>query len=73
MTYFPQRMRVAMAFAGVKGIDLARDTGIPQSRISELLGGKKEPTVGNAIAIAQRLNVTLDWLFEDKEPLLECA
>lgn len=42
--------------------DLCRLTGIQTSLMSEYLSGKKSPTLGNAILIADALNISLDQL-----------
>ena len=57
----------------MKQADLCRMTGIQTSLMSDYLGGKKSPTIGNAILIADALNISLDTLVgkntppEDKE------
>ena len=46
----------------MKQADLCRMTGIQTSLMSDYLGGKKSPTIGNAILIADALNISLDTL-----------
>lgn len=56
--------------------DLCRMTGIQTSLMSDYINGKKSPTIGNAILIADALNVSLDTLvgkdtFTPKQPQTE--
>lgn len=55
---------------GMKQADLCRISGVPRSLISEYISGKKSPTLGNAIAIASALNVTLDYLTGKTEKII---
>lgn len=46
----------------LKQAELCRMTGIQTSLMSEYLSGKKSPTIGNALLIADALNISLDTL-----------
>ncbi len=51
----------------LKQAQLCRMTGIQTSLMSDYIGGKKSPTIGNAILIADALHISLDALV-GKEP-----
>ena len=59
----PERLKLAMADANVKQIDLSRTTGLSHSTISRYLSGAVEPrqTATHKLAIA--LNVNELWLW----------
>lgn len=59
---FNDTLRFLLNDKDLKQADLCRMTGIQTSLISDYLGGKKSPTIGNAILIADALNVSLDTL-----------
>lgn len=50
----------------LKQADLCRMTGIQTSLMSDYIGGKKSPTIGNAILIADALGISLDALVEKR-------
>ncbi len=63
------RIDLAMQAAGIKSqATLAKETGVSPAVLSRLLKGTSLPGVETLDAIAQRLNVTLDWIMhgEDK-------
>jgi transcriptional regulator with XRE-family HTH domain len=45
--------------------EFSRQTGIPQTTISEWRSGKREPTLKNASHLARALGVPLDYLADD--------
>lgn len=64
---FARRMKEAREREGIKQNELARDIGVTPQTISayekaESSGKGKNPTLENAVAIAARLKVSLDWL-----------
>lgn len=59
---FNDNLELLLNERNLKQADLCRMTGIQTSLMSNYLGGKKSPTIGNAILIADALNVSLDTL-----------
>lgn len=59
----PERLREAMAEAGKKQIDLAREAGISHSTISRYLSGAVEPRQEAVIKLATVLDVSEWWLW----------
>lgn len=59
---FNNNLKQLLKDKNLKQADLCRMTGIQTSLISDYLGGKKSPTIGNAILIADALNISLDTL-----------
>lgn len=59
---FAESLKRIISDKHLRQADLCRMTGIQTSLMSEYLGGKKSPTIGNAIAIADALDVSLDFL-----------
>ena len=53
---------------GLKQADLCRMSGIPSSLMSHYLAGKKIPTLTNAIAMADALQISLDELAGREAP-----
>ena len=41
---------------------LSKITGLPQGQISHMLAGRREPVLSTIALIAERLNISLDWL-----------
>lgn len=58
-----ERLREAMAAAGMKQVDLVRETGIERGAISRYLAGKYEPKQTAATKLAMVLGVSEMWLF----------
>ncbi|WP_165253614.1 helix-turn-helix domain-containing protein [Paludisphaera soli] len=52
---------------GTSQSQISRDTGVPQSAISEILSGKQRPFADQLIAIARAADVSLDWLVDDEQ------
>lgn len=65
---FQENLRQLLNDVQLKQADLCRMTGIQTSLMSDYLGGKKSPTIGNAILIADALHISLDTLV-GKEPV----
>lgn len=59
---FAENLKQIIKDRHLKQASLCRMTGIQTSLMSEYLQGKKSPTIGNAIAIADALKVSLDFL-----------
>lgn len=67
LTTFAQRMKQAREKKGLKQNELAKAVGVTPTTISayeksDTEGNGKKPTLENAQAIAEKLNVSLDWL-----------
>ena len=58
-----ERLREAMANAGVNQTDLAESTGLSNSSISRYLSGQMEPKPKAIALLARALNVTEMWLW----------
>lgn len=63
LEFFPVRLRYALANCRMKQRELATKLGVTRQTISLYSNGKMPPTLENAIAIAEALGVSLDWLF----------
>lgn len=59
---FNENLKLLLLEKNVKQADLCRMTGIQTSLMSEYINGRKSPTIGNAILIADALNISLDDL-----------
>lgn len=59
---FNNTLKLLLEKRNLKQAELCRMTGIQTSLMSDYLGGKKSPTIGNAILIADALNISLDTL-----------
>ena len=59
---FKNRISELMAEKGVRQADLCRKTNISTALMSNYVKGKASPSLSNAIAIADALDVTLDEL-----------
>lgn len=46
---------------------LSRKTGLSQSAISEIVGGRRRGYFDQIVTIAQKLGISLDWLADDKQ------
>lgn len=58
---FTQRLRTCSRIAG-SGEALARQTSIPRRTLETYLSGRAEPKTSRLIAIANAVNVSVDWL-----------
>lgn len=69
---FSDILRDLLKKQNLKQADLCRMTGIQSSLVSDYLAGKKSPTIGNAILIADALHISLDSLVgNEKFPNIE--
>ena len=59
---FNENLKLLLLEKNMKQADLCRMTGIQTSLMSENINGRKSPTIGNAILIADALNISLDDL-----------
>lgn len=59
---FKNRISELMAEKGVKQADLCKKANISSALMSNYVNGKASPSLSNAIAIADALDVTLDEL-----------
>lgn len=59
---FNENLKLLLLEKNIKQADLCRMTGIQTSLMSEYINGRKSPTIGNAILIADALNISLDDL-----------
>jgi len=63
MDSFSKRLGLAMAKRGIDQPTLSRISGVPQSRISEIVSGKtKNPRTATISKLASALEVSLSWL-----------
>lgn len=62
MSVFSQRLKQAMQQANMTQKQLADETGLGKSSISQYLSGKNEPSKYNMAIIAAKLGVPLNWL-----------
>lgn len=59
---FQEILKKLLKDKNLRQADLCRMTGIQTSLMSDYINGKKSPTIGNAILIADALGVSLDTL-----------
>ena len=59
---FNENLKLLLLEKNMKLADLCRMAGIQTSLMSEYINGRKSPTTGNAILIADALNISLDDL-----------
>jgi transcriptional regulator with XRE-family HTH domain len=60
------RIRICIEAGGYRTVEeFAYATGLSKSTLSDILSGKKGPTVQTLIRIASALKITLSTLFED--------
>ena len=65
---FNEYLKLLLLEKNMKLADLCRMAGIQTSLMSEYINGRKSPTTGNAILIADVLNISLDNLAESGIP-----
>lgn len=58
------RLKVARVGAGLDQRELAKMVGVSRGSISNWERGEAQPSLGNAVAVAQATGVTLEWLAE---------
>ena len=59
---FATRLVKARTDAGLSQKDLAKKVGFDRSNITNYENGYNEPTLFNAVCIADALGVSIDWL-----------
>jgi transcriptional regulator with XRE-family HTH domain len=59
---FAKRLKTARENKGLKQKELAKELNIVAQTLSAYETGLKLPTLENAVALAEKLNVSLDWL-----------
>ena len=57
------RLRAARAFAGLSQSDLASRAGVSRQLVGAVEAGRHLPRVDSALALAEALGVSVDWLF----------
>ncbi len=60
------RLKVALSLKGWRRNRLAEETGLSANTITRVLNGKHEPTMDTLAKLAQALEVSIDWLLDDK-------
>lgn len=65
---FNEALNQILSNRGLKQADLCRMSGIPSSLMSHYLAGRKIPTLTNAIAMADALQISLDELAGREAP-----
>lgn len=71
MKNFPERLKKAMRFRGLRQTDLAEKTGIEHGTISNYINGKYKPKARNIILIAEALKVNTPWLLGEEDVPME--
>ena len=66
---FSEKLGQKMLQLGLNGQKLARKSEVSDSEISRIMNGKSLPGLENAIALARAVNVSLDYLADDKVDL----
>lgn len=69
MKEFGKNLKCLLIEKHLKQADLCRMAGIQTSLMSEYISGKKSPTIGNAILMADALDISLDALVGRSEPV----
>jgi len=59
---FRKRLALAIEHNEMKPRDLAEDQGLSEATVQSWLSGRYEPKVSVAARVADRLNVSLEWL-----------
>ena len=60
-----EKLLKQMLIKGLNGQKLARLSGVSDSEVSRILGGKSQPGLENAFRLAQAVGVSLDYLADD--------
>lgn len=65
----PEKLERLLARPGIRAIDVARKAGLRPQRITEWKDpkSKRRPTLTQALALAQALDVPLDYLADDAQ------
>jgi len=59
---FPARLKAARELRQINQADLAEKAGLPPTSISHFESGSRKPSFDNLRRLAERLNVTADYL-----------
>jgi transcriptional regulator with XRE-family HTH domain len=70
---FPDRLRVAREYRGLTQSDLAKLTGLNPAAISHFETGGRKPSFDNLRLLADKLDVTTDYLLGRVEHFKELA
>jgi transcriptional regulator with XRE-family HTH domain len=62
---FEEKLRREMILQGLNQQKLARLSGVSDSEVSRILGGKSQPGLENALKLARAIGVSLDYLADD--------
>lgn len=67
-TAFANRLTTAIAACGLSRTQVAQRLAVPPNRVSEWVNARGVPKLGQVVALAELLDVSLDWLLagEDK-------
>lgn len=63
---FPLKLALAISARGSSQEKVAKHLGIVQSGVSKMQDGKRRPFMDQVVAIARFLNVSLDYLCDDR-------
>jgi transcriptional regulator with XRE-family HTH domain len=64
---FEEKLRREMVLQGLNQQKLARLSGVSDSEVSRILGGKSQPGLENALKLARAIGVSLDYLADDTQ------
>lgn len=62
---FEEKLRKQMLIQGLNQQRLSRASGVSDSEVSRILGGKSQPGLENALKLAKAVGVSLDYLADD--------
>lgn len=62
---FEEKLRKQMLSKGFNQQKLARTSGVSDSEVSRILGGKSQPGLENALKLARAVGVSLDYLADE--------
>ena len=62
---FEEKLRKQMLIQGLNQQRLSRASGVSDSEVSRILGGKSQPGLENALKLARAVGVSLDYLADD--------
>lgn len=65
---FSEKLKKLLEEKKIKQADLCRMTGIQTSLMSDYIGGKKSPSISNAILISDAFGMSLDNLVGREKP-----
>lgn len=62
MSYFDERLRVAMAKADISGAALARELGVTTQAVAKWTSGKAWPSSSRLMGIVSLTGCSLEWI-----------